>query len=154
MAQNVQEAVLKGMGIIFLHSSHRSKPFRLLMGTAGELSWCERGDCEYIWKCNPAHPIARNIKGVFLKVDNDETYCEPFGIPEPDELVFITSYGGGEVIRSGCCYRRGYGKIFYFQPGHETYPVFYNQNVQQVIINAVNWAVSEFRREEIVCRRL
>jgi trehalose utilization protein len=154
VALRVQEAVLKGMGIIFLHSAHRSKPFRALLGTACELSWRESGDYEHVWKCNPAHPIAQNIEGDFFKVEQDETYCEPFGIPEPDELVFITSFEGGEVIRSGCCYKRGYGKIFYFQPGHETYPVFYNKNVQQVISNAVNWTYSSYRRDKIDCKRL
>lgn len=154
VAKRVQLAVLNGMGAVFLHSSHESKPFQLLLGTKCELSWCENGDSERIWKCNPSHPIAQNIEGDFFTVDNDETYCEPFGIPEPDELVFIGSYTGGEAIRSGCCYKRGYGKIFYFQPGHETYPVFYNKNVQQVIINAVNWAYSDYRRSTIVSKHI
>ena len=50
------------------------------------------------------------------------------------------TFEGGEVFRSGCCYHRGMGKIFYFRPGHETYPIYFQPEVQQVIINGVNWA--------------
>ena len=146
----VQEAVQKGMGIVFLHSAHMSKPFRLLMGTPCTLGWRDDADRELVWVCNPAHPIAQGI-GRFLVVDNEETYSEPFAIPEPDELVFIGSYEGGEVFRAGCCYQRGNGKIFYFQPGHETYPVYYNPDVIRVIRNAICWAKPLVRSEKLDC---
>ena len=67
-------------------------------------------------------------------------YGEFFDIPEPDALVFVSWFQGGEVFRSGCCYHRGEGRIFYFRPGHETYPTYYQEEVQQVIANAVRWA--------------
>lgn len=150
VALMVKEAVLKGMGIIFLHSAHHSKPFKLLMGTSCNLSWREDGDRELVWVCNPAHPIAKGIDR-FIKLDGEETYGEPFGIPEPDELVFIGNFEGGEVMRSGCCWQKENGKVFYFQPGHETFPTYHNEQILKVIKNAINWAKPNFRVEELVC---
>lgn len=137
-AKRVQERVLKGMGFIPLHSAHMSKPFQMLLGTSCTLRWREN-DRERIWCVNPGHPIAQGI-GDYFELDHEEMYGEFFDIPEPDELVFIGWFKGGEVFRSGCTFRRGYGKIFYFQPGHEEYPTFYNENIQKVIRNAVYWA--------------
>ena len=150
VAQRVQTAVLNGMGAIFLHSAHHSKPFRLLMGTPCNLTWREDGDRELVWVCNPGHPIAQGIDR-FIHLEHVETYGEPFTIPEPDELVFIGNYEGGEVFRSGCCWRRGYGKIFYFQPGHETFPIFYHADVVKVLQNAVRWAKPDCRVAQIDC---
>ena len=144
VAQRVRDAVHSGMGAIFLHSGHHSKPFRLLMGTPCNLTWREDGDYELVWVVNPAHPIAQGI-GRFIKLDEVETYGEPFSIPEPDELVFIGSYEGGEVFRSGCCWQRGNGRVFYFQPGHETYPIYYQPDIIRVIKNAVHWANPTYR---------
>lgn len=146
VACDVRDAVHSGMGFIALHSGHHSKPFKLLMGTPCSLSWREHGDKERVWVIDPAHPIARGIDRYFV-VEHEEMYGEPFSIPEPDKLVFIGSYEGGEVFRSGCCYQRGNGKIFYFQPGHESYPTFYNPSVQRVIKNAVEWAKPAYRKE-------
>lgn len=150
VAERVHQAVLKGMGMIFLHSGHHSKPFKLLLGTPCNLSWREDGDREYVWVCNPGHPIAQGIDR-YIKLDHEETYSEPFMIPEPDELVFIGNFEGGEVFRSGCCYHRGYGKIFYFQPGHECYPTFHHPDVIRVIKNAINWAKPDYRAQKLVC---
>ncbi len=145
VAARVHRAVLDGMGIIFLHSAHFAKPFRMLMGTSCRLNWREDGDRELLWVVNPAHPIAQGI-GRFIKLDHEETYGEPFGIPEPDELVFIGSFEGGEVFRSGCCYRRENGKIFYFQPGHETNPTYYHPEIIRVLKNAIHWAKPIYRK--------
>ena len=150
VAVRVQQAVLRGMGAIFLHSAHHSKPFKLLMGTSCNLTWREDGDYELIWVCNPAHPIAEGI-GRFIKLDAEETYGEPFGVPEPDDLVFIGSYEGGEVFRSGCCYRKENGKVFYFQPGHETVPTYHHPEILKVIKNAIKWAKPIYRIPELVC---
>ncbi|MBR5383005.1 MAG: ThuA domain-containing protein, partial [Clostridia bacterium] len=150
VAARVRNAVQNGMGIIFLHSAHHSKPFRLMMGTCCHLTWREDGDMERVWTVKPAHPIAEGI-GRYFELPHDETYGEPFGIPEPDEVVFIGWYEGGEVFRSGCTFHRDYGKIFYFQPGHETYPVYYDKNVQTIIRNAVYWAKPAFRLPELSC---
>ena len=149
IAALVQKKVLEGMGFIALHSAHHSKPFKLLMGTNCHLSWREDGDYELIWTAKPSHPIAEGV-GRYFKLDHEETYAEPFDIPEPDETVFISSYEGGEVFRAGCCFYRGNGRIFYFQPGHETFPTYYNESVQRVIKNAVLWAKPTYRAE-MVC---
>lgn len=151
-AELVHNAVLSGMGFIALHSAHHSKPFRRLMGTTCNLSWREDGDMERIWVIKPSHPIAQGIDRYF-EIEHEETYAEPFDIPEPDELVFGGWYSGGEIFRSGCCFYRGNGKIFYFQPGHETVPVFKNENVQTVIKNAICWAAPT-ARFEIKCSHI
>lgn len=146
VAAMVQEAVLDGMGAIFLHSAHKSKPFMKLMGTTCSLTWRESDDMERVWVTAPYHPIAQGL-GRYFELPGDETYGEPFGIPTPDEIVFIGWYTGGEVFRSGCTWQRGNGKVFYFQPGHETYPTYKDANVQKVILNAVRWAAPTFRAE-------
>ena len=135
----VQERVLKGMGLIVLHSGHMSKIFRRLMGTSGGLKWREVGERERIWNCAPGHPITQGI-GDSMELPNTEMYGEPFGVPQPDQQIFISWFEGGEVFRSGCVWERGAGRIFYFRPGHETYPIFYNDEVMTVITNAVRWA--------------
>lgn len=150
VALRVKNAVLKGMGFIGLHSAHHSKPFRLLMGTTCNLSWREDGDMERIWTINPAHPIAQGI-GRYFELEHEETYAEPFNIPNPDEIIFMGWYEGGELFRSGCTYTRENGKIFYFQPGHESFPTFYNENVQTIIRNAVRWVAPIYRSEALVC---
>ena len=139
VAERVRDAVFSGMGAIFLHSGHHSKPFKLLMGTPCNLTWREDGDRALVWTIDPTHPIAEGI-GRFIKLDNEETYGEPFSVPTPDELVFIGNFEGGEVFRAGCCYKRANGKVFYFQPGHESYPTYYNKDVIRVIYNAIRWA--------------
>lgn len=143
-AAYVRNAVHEGMGIIFLHSGHHSKPFKLLMGTSGNLSWREDGDMERLWVIDPSHPIAQGIDR-YIELEHEETYAEPFDIPTPDRLVFGAWYEGGEIFRGGCCFKRGNGNIFYFQPGHETYGSFYNKDVQRVIKNAVRWANPQYR---------
>jgi trehalose utilization protein len=135
----VQNRVLQGMGLIVLHSGHFSKIFKRLMGTSCDLKWREVGEKERVWVVEPGHPIAQGL-GSFFEVPHSEMYGERFDIPSPDTLVFVSWFQGGEVFRSGCCYRRGAGKVFYFSPGHETYPIYYQAEVQQVIANAVRWA--------------
>ena len=139
IVERVQKRVWEGMGLIVLHSAHFSKIFKKLMGTGCDLKWREAGERERIWVVNPAHPIAAGIPENF-QLDNEEMYGEHFDIPAPDELVFISWFQGGEVFRSGCTFTRGQGKIFYFRPGHETHPTYYNEHVLRVIHNAVNWA--------------
>ncbi len=146
----IKDNVLMGMGFIALHSAHHSKPFKALMGTSCNLTWREDGDMERIWTINPAHPIAQGI-GRYFELPHVETYGEPFGIPEPDEIVFMGWYEGGEVFRSGVTFHREKGKIFYFQPGHETFPTFFEPNVQTIIRNAVRWAAPVYRAPELVC---
>ncbi len=138
VVDRIQKRVLEGMGLVILHSGHYSKIFKRLLGTSCSLTWREAGEKERLWVCNPGHPIAAGIDRYF-ELENEEMYGEPFGIPSPDEQVFISWFEGGEVFRSGCCWYRGNGKIFYFRPGHETYPTYYDKNVRKVISNGVRW---------------
>jgi trehalose utilization protein len=139
IAERVHKRVLEGMGIIVLHSGHYSKIFKRLMGTTCSLKWREAGERERLWNVAPHHPITEGL-GEYFELPHTEMYGEPFGIPTPDELIFISWFEGGEVFRSGACWQRGNGRVFYFRPGHETYPIYYDTNVLKVITNAVRWA--------------
>ena len=139
VVDKVQERVLGGMGLIVLHSAHYSKIFKRLMGAHCSLIWREAGEKERVWTIAPGHPIAEGL-GPYFEIPHTEMYGEYFDIPQPDELVFISWYPGGEVFRSGCAYHRGRGKVFYFSPGHETFPIYYQEEVRQVLANAVRWA--------------
>jgi trehalose utilization protein len=133
---------MEGMGLIVLQSGHFSKIFVKLMGTSCSLMrWRETGEKERIWVVNPGHPIVKGLPP-YIEIPVTEAYGEYFNIPQPDELIFISWFQGGEAFRSGCCFNRGKGKIFYFQPGHETFPIFYNKDILQIIYNAVNWATT------------
>jgi trehalose utilization protein len=135
----VQARVLDGMGLLVLHSGHFSKIFKRLMGTSCDLKWREADDNERIWVLEPGHPIAEGL-GETIELANEEMYGERFDIPAPETLVFVSWFKGGEIFRSGCCYTRGRGKIFYFRPGHESYPTYYNPEIRRVIANAARWA--------------
>ncbi len=139
VVERIARRVYEGMGLIVLHSGHFCKPFKRLMGTPCALRWREAGERERIWTVNPGHPIASGIPDNFV-LENEEMYGEFFSVPEPLETVFISWFAGGEVFRSGLTWRRGAGNIFYFRPGHETYPTFHDATVQKVIRNAVRWA--------------
>ena len=136
----VQQRVLQGMGLIVLHSGHGSKIFRRLLGTGCMLRWREAAETERLWIVNPGHPICAGLDGECFELRETEMYGEFFDIPQPDELIFVSWFAGGEVFRSGCTFRRGKGKIFYFRPGHETYPIYHDANVQRVLANAACWA--------------
>jgi trehalose utilization protein len=139
IVDRVQARVLEGMGLIVLHSGHYSKIFRRMMGTTCLLRWREAHEKERVWVTDPTHPIAAGI-GAEFELVNSEMYGEHFDIPMPDEQVFISWYEGGDVFRSGCCFRRGLGRIFYFSPGHEIYPIYHHPVVQRILTNAVQWA--------------
>lgn len=143
----VQRHVLSGMGLIVLHSGHHSKIFKRLMGTTCNLKWRDLAR-ERVWTVKPQHPIAQGVEDGFL-LDPEEMYGEAFDIPNPEDVVFMGWFNGGEVFRSGCTWTRGNGKIFYFQPGHETNPSFRNPNVQRIIKNAVSWACPVRHEEPI-----
>lgn len=139
VVERVVEAVWSGMGLIVLHSGHFAKVFTRLMGSACNLTWREAGERERLWVTSRNHPIAAGLPDHF-ELENEEMYGEPFGVPEPLETVFISWFEGGEVFRSGLTYKRGAGNVFYFRPGHETYPTYYDPNIQRVLQNAVRWA--------------
>lgn len=144
----IQKRVLDGMGFVPLHSAHWSKIFKRLLGTTCALRYREAGERERIWNINPGHPIAEGI-GDCIELPESEMYGEPFGIPIPDEQVFISWFQGGEVFRSGNCWHRGSGRIFYFSPGHESYPIYHHEQIQRVIYNAIKWARPQGRRAEV-----
>lgn len=140
IVERVHKRVLDGMGLIVLHSGHASKIFEKLCGTrTGSLKWREAGEKEILWVIDPSHPIADGLPEKII-IPHEEMYGERFNIPQPDELVFISWFEGGEVFRSGCCFHRDRGKIFYFRPGHEAFPNYFLPELQRVIINAVKWA--------------
>jgi trehalose utilization protein len=128
------------MGLVVLHSAHNSKIFKRLMGTTCMLRWREAAEKERVWIVDPGHPIVQGIGDEFFEIEHSEMYGEHFDIPQPDELFAISWFEGGEVFRSGCTWRRGKGKVVYFSPGHETFPIYHNPNVQRIIANAVRWA--------------
>ncbi len=139
VVERVYQRVLGGMGLIALHSAHFSKIFIKLMATSCSLSWRNSRDTELVWTVLPSHPIAQGVPHP-LVIEEQEMYGEFFDIPQPDELVFLSTFSGGEVFRSGCCYRRGLGKVFYFSPGDQDYPVYHHPDIKRVIANAVQWA--------------
>lgn len=146
IVERVQQRVLAGMGLVVLHSGHFSKIFRRLMGTSCDLKWREGDDSELLWVVAPGHPIAAGI-GEKIVIEREEMYGEHFDIPPPETLVFVSWFSGGEVFRSGACYTRGAGRIFYFRPGHETHPTYHHPDVQRVIANGVRWAAPSYRAE-------
>jgi len=140
VVDRVCERVFKdGMGFIPLHSAHYSKPFKRLLGCTGDLAWRNIGEKERLWITNPAHPIVAGLDSCYLELEKAEMYGEPFSIPEPDELVMVSWFAGGEVFRSGCCWQRGMGRIFYFRPGDERYPIYRNEKIHLILANAIQW---------------
>ena len=149
LVEKIYNRVMCGMGFIALHSAHFSKPFKRLMGTTCSLKWRD-GDRERLWCIAPNHPVAKGIPESFV-IPVEEMYGERFDIPAPDELVFVGWFKGGEVFRSGCCWNRGLGKVFYFQPGHEENPTYHIPEIQKIITNAVYWVAPEKVVPEIEC---
>ena len=148
IVDRVQKRVLEGMGLVVLHSGHFSKIFRRLMGTSCGLCWREAAEKERIWVVNPNHPITKGC-GRYIEIPNAEMYGEHFDIPDPDELLFVSWFEGGEIFRSGAVWHRGRGKIFYFRPGHETYPIFHNKEVLHVLNNGVRWCAFDGNTDSI-----
>ncbi len=148
VVERVQRRVLEGMGLIVLHSGHFSKIFRRLMGASCTLRWRVVGEKERVWVVEPSHPIAAGL-GDYFEIPHSEMYGERFDIPAPEALVFVSWFQGGEVFRSGCCFQRGHGKIFYFSPGHETHPIYHQPEILRVIANAVRWAAPTARVPQV-----
>lgn len=151
IVDRVHTRVLEGMGLMVLHSGHHSKIFKRLMGTSCNLKWRDSAR-ERIWTVNPNHPIAAGVPETF-QLECEEMYGEPFGIPEPQEVVFIGWFNGGEVFRSGCTWVRGNGRVFYFQPGHETNASLKNEHVQQILRNGAKWCCPLNRKIQLTCPR-
>jgi len=144
----VKKRVLEGMGLVVLHSGHYSKIFRALMGTTCSLKWRQTGEKERLWIINRSHPIVAGL-GEYIELPREEMYGECFDIPSPDELVFVSWFQGGEVFRSGCCWNRGNGRVFYFRPGHESFPTYYDPQICSILANAARWAAATVRIADI-----
>lgn len=149
LVKKIHDRVVRGMGIIFLHSAHFSKPFISLMGTTCSLKWRD-GDRERLWTLLPNHPIAKGVPE-HIEIDQEEMYGERFDIPKPDEEIFLAWFSGGEVFRAGNVWYRGLGKVFYFQPGHETNRSYYLPDIQKIINNAVHFVAPETIVDKIEC---
>jgi len=149
LSQKIVERIWKGMGFIALHSAHKSKPFMEVLGCSGTLRWRE-GDFCRVWNTCPVHPIANGLPE-YIELEEEEMYGEVFDVPKPDDVVFMSWFSGGELLRSGCTWTRGYGKIFYFQPGHETSPSYHNPDILRIIRNAVHWAAPSMWRDWLGC---
>ena len=153
VAERVQQHVLAGMGLIALHSAHFSKVMKRLLGTSMTLKW-KHGEQEKLWCLMPTHPIAAGIPEK-IEIPKEEMYGEYFDIPKPDDVIFAGWFSGGQVFRSGCTFTRGLGKIFYFQPGHEEYPIYQMPEIQQVITNAVrDCAPALSKRKNLTCEEV
>jgi trehalose utilization protein len=149
LVEKIYNRVMCGMGFIALHSAHFSKPFKRLMGSTCSLKWRD-GDRERLWCVLPSHEIAKDVPEQIV-IPVEEMYGERFDVPTPDELIFIGWFSGGEVFRSGCAWNKGLGRVFYFQPGHESNPTYHIDAVQKIIKNAVHWANPNFIAKEIDC---
>jgi trehalose utilization protein len=139
VVERVHRHVLAGMGLIVLHSGHFAKVFTRLLGTSCSLAWRNEGERELVWTVKPSHPIAEGVDSPIV-IPEQEMYGELFDIPDPDDLIFISSFAGGEVFRSGVTFTRGKGRIFYFSPGDQEYPVYHHPQIQRVLANGVRWA--------------
>lgn len=143
----VLKRIQEGMGLIVLHSGHFSKIFKAVTGCSCALKWREVAEKERLWNIAPTHPITQGI-GEYFELPHEEMYGERFDVPPEAEIIFLSWFEGGEVFRSGLTLQRGYGKVFYFQPGHETFPIYHDANILKVIGNAVRWANPVFFREQ------
>lgn len=153
VAQRVCSAVLSGMGLVALHSAHFSKIMKSLLGTSMTLKW-RHDDSEKLWCIAPTHPIAAGVPEM-IAIPKEEMYGEFFDIPKPDDVIFAGWFSGGEIFRSGCTFSRGYGKIFYFQPGHEEYPIYYMPEIQRIIVNGVRFCAPALsRRKQPECEEV
>ncbi len=139
LVDRIQLRIQAGMGLIVLHSGHMSKIFRRMMGTSCRLRWREVGEKERLWVVAPGHPITDGVPETFT-LPHTEMYGERFDIPDDGKIIYMSWYEGGNVFRSGVTFQRDNGKIFYFAPGHETYPIYHDPNICKVIGNAIRWA--------------
>ena len=129
----------RGMGFLGLHSTHFAKPYKALMGT--ECSWrayVEDGKPAKILVADETHPIAKGVEPFIIA--REEWYGEPYQVPTPDAVVFVGVYTDNrEVARDGLTWTVGKGRVFYWRPGHETYPIYHMPEVLHIRENGVRW---------------
>ena len=100
--------------------------------------WHEAGLPSHVTTLLPEHPIARGI-ALHFDISKTETYVEPFHVPKPDAVIFQEKWDGYPEFRSGMLWSVGRGRVFYFRPGHETFPVYLEPIPLRIIGNAVEW---------------
>ncbi len=129
------------IGFVALHASCGSRPFRGLMGTTCEPGgWRDDGRPERIEFKAPDHPIARGVEP--FTIPQSAMFAEPFEVPAPESVVFVSNWGPGETFRSGLTWTVGKGRVAYLRPGHDALPVFFHPSVRKVIANAARWAAN------------
>jgi trehalose utilization protein len=129
----------RGMGFLGLHSTHFARPYKALMGTS--CAWrcyIEDGKSGHIRVVTPDHPIAAGVQD--FVIPHEEWYGEPYDVPEPEAVILEGHYvDGQEIVRDGLVWTVGPGRVFYFRPGHETFPIYYMAPVRKILENAVRW---------------
>ena len=90
----------------------------------------------------PDHPIARGLPATW-DIPKTEMYDEPFHVPAPDAVVFEERWDKGEWFRSGSLWKVGKGGVFYYRPGHETFPVFKQVENLRVVENATRYLAAQ-----------
>jgi trehalose utilization protein len=128
----------RGLGFIAIHSAHYAKIFKMILDSACDLGgWRVGGKPESLKCVAPTHPIAQGV-GDFT-IPHTEMYNEPFKVPPPEATIFLSTWEGGEEFRSCNTWTAGRGRVVYFRPGHETYPIYFQEKPLRVIANAVLW---------------
>ena len=135
VVDRVQHAVLGGMGLVVLHSGHFSRPFRRLMGTSCSLRWREAGEHERLWNLRPDHPVMAGIPD-HIELAEEEMYGERFDIPDPDELLMIGWFPGGEVFRSVCSWSAAWVGCSTSSRATRLTPPITTRTVQRILANA------------------
>lgn len=147
IATLIQNHVLRGMGFVVLHSAIGSKPFKALMGTTCSIHY-RHDDFERLTCCNPQHPIAAGLP-LHIELEKEESYGEYIDVPKPDDIIYLGWFDSGEVCRSVMTWHRGYGKVVFLQPGHETNPSYYDQHIRKLICNSCIWSARTFSLNEL-----
>lgn len=139
-AEAVVRRVREGkLGLIALHSSCTSKPFKGLMGMACEPGgWREDGRPEHVKIVAPDHPIARGVTP--FTIPRSDMFAEPFEVPAPESVVLVSNWDNGETVRSGLTWTVGKGRVAFLRTGHDAFPVLFHPSVRQIIANATLWA--------------
>jgi trehalose utilization protein len=132
-----------GMGIIFLHSAHFAKPLKAVLGSSGAWSaYVNDRSTHRITVADTKHPIARGVRD--FVIPKEERYEEPFIVPEPEAVVFDGYYESTKTnARQGLCWTIGKGRVFYFRPGHEEFPIFFMPEVRRILRNAALWCARD-----------
>ena len=118
--------------------AHEGSVWKLTLPQCVFPAWRADGAPSHVTTLLPQHPIAAGLPEHW-DVAKTEMYDEPFHVPTPDAVIFEEKWDKGEHFRSGCVWTVGHGRVFYFRPGHETFPVYLQVEPLRVLENAVRW---------------